>query len=50
MTNLSLSLYTRYQPDSNNQTRIFAVEEHNGTDVNTVGVIRKSKMAAINWK
>ena len=34
MKNLSLSFHTSYQ--SQNQTGIFVVEEHNETDVNTV--------------
>ena len=35
MKNLGLSFYTRYERESQNQTDIFVVEEHNGTDVST---------------
>ena len=43
MKNVSLSLYTRKQRDSNDQTRIFVVDEHNGTDVNNVRCRRESQ-------
>ena len=36
MNNSSLSFYIRYQRESQSSTGIFGVEEHNGTDVNTV--------------
>ena len=38
------SLYTRYQRESQNQTGIFGVEEHNRTDVNTVQCRHESKI------
>jgi len=36
MKNRGLSFYARYQRESQSQTGIFVVEEHNGTNVETV--------------
>ena len=44
MTNLGLCFNTRYQRESQNQTGICVVEEHNGTDVNTALCRRESQI------
>ena len=44
MNSLRLGFHTRYQWESRYQTGIFVVEEHNGTDVNTVQCQRESQI------